>query len=144
MSEELLAEAEKALASIVETLDELIAESGGVYGLHLNGDGAPWSEITEGGRFEGWLLPLETARATLAKLREAKANSHPSPGPGGYSPDEFSCTAEQMREAAARVAVEARDIALVHSNEGVYQREIRPPCALRIAEAIRALPLTAK
>ena len=32
--------------------DDLIGESNGVCGLHLNGDDAPWDEIVEDGRYE--------------------------------------------------------------------------------------------
>ena len=46
---------------------DLIDESEGVAGLHLNGDLAPWSELTDGGRFEEWLCGLEKARADLQK-----------------------------------------------------------------------------
>lgn len=55
----------EALTHLVRSLDELIAESGGVYGLHMNGDPAPWSSLTEGGHFEEWLIELERARAAL-------------------------------------------------------------------------------
>ena len=34
----------------------LIDESGGVYGLHDNGDSSPWDELLAGGRFECWLI----------------------------------------------------------------------------------------
>lgn len=44
------------LQRIVQDFDNLIGSSGGVYGLHLNGDPAPWSEIMPGGRFEDWLI----------------------------------------------------------------------------------------
>lgn len=40
------------------SLHDLIDDSEGVVGLHLNGDVAPWEELMEGGRFEEWLLPL--------------------------------------------------------------------------------------
>ena len=49
----------------VEELDELMAKSAGVYGLHLNGDPAPWDEIDEGGSFMGWLTKHNAARALL-------------------------------------------------------------------------------
>lgn len=41
-----------ALANLLDEVQDLIGESYGVAGLHLNGDVAPWSEIEEGGRFE--------------------------------------------------------------------------------------------
>lgn len=56
-----------ALTGLVRSIDDLISESYGVAGLHRNGDVAPWSELTEGGRFEEWLLALVSARAAIAK-----------------------------------------------------------------------------
>jgi hypothetical protein len=32
-----------------------------VYGLHLNGDGAPWDSLRTGGFFEEWLLDFDKA-----------------------------------------------------------------------------------
>ena len=60
-----LAAAREALRTLLGNIDALIAESQGVSGLHLNGDVATWDELTDGGRFEGW-LPLAHARAALA------------------------------------------------------------------------------
>lgn len=37
----------------------------GVYGLHLNGDVSPWSELEEGGRFER-LSSMSRAREAIA------------------------------------------------------------------------------
>lgn len=54
------------LRGLVGEIDDLMAESQGVCGLHLNGDHAPWSEIEQGGRFER-LHHLAAARALLAK-----------------------------------------------------------------------------
>lgn len=39
----------------------LINSSQGVYGLHLNGDGAPWDSLRTGGQFEAWLLDFDIA-----------------------------------------------------------------------------------
>lgn len=39
-------------SGLVDDLDNLMGESSGVYGLHLNGDGAPWNELVAGGQFE--------------------------------------------------------------------------------------------
>ena len=36
-------------------VEDLLSSSKGVYGLHLNGDGADWSELVSGGRYEEWL-----------------------------------------------------------------------------------------
>lgn len=47
---------------LTESFATLMEHSTGVAGLHLNGDVAPWSELTEGGRFEEWLLPLSEPR----------------------------------------------------------------------------------
>jgi hypothetical protein len=57
----------EALSHLVHSVDDLIAHSGGVYGLHLNGDPAPWDSLTVGGRFEAWLMQLEEARAAIAR-----------------------------------------------------------------------------
>jgi len=59
--EEITDAAREALLS----LDELISSSGGVYGLHLNGDQAPWDELCVGGRYEGWLIAFDRLRAAL-------------------------------------------------------------------------------
>ena len=56
-----------ALAALVGEIDGLIDESGGVYGLHLNGAPAPWSQILEGGHFE-CLCSLSDARRLLAGM----------------------------------------------------------------------------
>ncbi len=56
-----------ALEDLVMDLDALVAESDGIYGLHLNGDGAPWDEILPGGQYEH----LGSLRRARAVLREA-------------------------------------------------------------------------
>lgn len=58
------AEAERdALKARLEKLTSdiriLIDESSGVYGLHMNGDPAPWGDLLSGGRFEEWLGSLD-------------------------------------------------------------------------------------
>ncbi len=58
-----------ALKKLLGDIDSLIAESGGVCGLHRNGDDAPWSELVDDGRFGDW-LPLEHARAALKAAKE--------------------------------------------------------------------------
>ena len=47
-------------------VQDLIAESRGVYGLHLNGDKSPWNEIEQGGWFER-LVTLPEALAAIAE-----------------------------------------------------------------------------
>ena len=46
-----LAACEVKQAALQEIID-LMSESYGLTGFHLNGDIAPWSEVEEGGRFE--------------------------------------------------------------------------------------------
>ena len=48
-------------------MQDLIDESYGVYGLHLNGDESPWSELEQGGRFER-LITLNEARAAINEV----------------------------------------------------------------------------
>jgi predicted Rdx family selenoprotein len=59
----------EAAEAVLSDIDALIAESEGVYGLHGNGDLAPWDELTEGGPYEEWLISLETLHAAIAKAR---------------------------------------------------------------------------
>lgn len=54
------------LAELVHDVEELVAHSGGVYGLHLNGDPAPWSDLLSGGRYGQWLEQLEKAKIVLS------------------------------------------------------------------------------
>jgi hypothetical protein len=55
-----------ALINLLADVETLVSESTGVYGLHLNGDPAPWEELLEGGRFE-WVTTLASAHAAIAK-----------------------------------------------------------------------------
>ena len=55
----------EALQALLDEVDGLTGESQGVYGLHLNGDPAPWDELLPGGRFER-LSSMDEARAALA------------------------------------------------------------------------------
>lgn len=68
MSKEIWTE-KAVLRKIVSDLDDLIASSEGVAGLHRNGDIAPWEELTEGGQFESWLSSLEVARGVLEQTQ---------------------------------------------------------------------------
>ena len=40
---------------------DLMDNSSGVDGLHLNGDIAPWNELRTGGRLEEWLVAFDEA-----------------------------------------------------------------------------------
>lgn len=56
-----LAEALKALTNLVQEIDDLVSESEGVAGLHLNGDVAEWCDLLPGGPYER-LTSLDDAR----------------------------------------------------------------------------------
>lgn len=49
----------KRLRKAVAAVIDLINESHGVAGLHMNGDVAPWDELRTGGRFEDWLRDFD-------------------------------------------------------------------------------------
>lgn len=66
---ERLPEIVERLEKLTEAINDLIGNSFGVDGLHMNGDIAEWDEITVGGRSEGWLLPLDDAERTLSTLK---------------------------------------------------------------------------
>lgn len=46
---------------------DLMIESDGVVGLHLNGDVAPWDELRQGGSCEAWLWDFDDALAGGSK-----------------------------------------------------------------------------
>ena len=48
----------RELEAAVDAVRNLINNSEGVAGLHLNGDVAPWDELMEGGEYEAWLDAL--------------------------------------------------------------------------------------
>ena len=67
---ELIEQQSAALKLAREALGEvqdLIGESHGVYGLHLNGDESPWNELEQGGEFER-LTSLHEALAAIDSL----------------------------------------------------------------------------
>jgi len=49
------------LQSGLNAVSNLIADSQGVSGLHMNGDVATWDELRTGGSFEEWLAPFDDA-----------------------------------------------------------------------------------
>jgi hypothetical protein len=61
----------EAAGQVLTDIDDLVASSQGVAGLHLNGDVADWRDILEGGVFEEWLMSVEALRATLIALKPA-------------------------------------------------------------------------
>jgi hypothetical protein len=61
---EFRAEVEGEMARLragIEAVEGLINDSQGVYGLHLNGDCAPWETLRTGGQFEDWLIDFDKA-----------------------------------------------------------------------------------
>jgi len=58
----------KAAITALHDLDDLVANSEGVSGLHLNGDMAPWSEIMDGGAYGAWLQSVERLREAIHAL----------------------------------------------------------------------------
>ena len=68
---------EAALMGLVDDIEGLMSESGGVYGLHLNGDHSPWSELEPGGEYER-LTHLEIAQTIIASASPAKTEQSQS------------------------------------------------------------------
>jgi hypothetical protein len=65
-----------ALQRLHTDVESLIADSEGVYGLHDNGDPAPWDDLMEGGQFEDWIgTPLWAARNAWRDGQAALAKS---------------------------------------------------------------------
>ena len=58
----------KAAIAALHDIDDLVANSEGVSGLHLNGDMAPWSEIMDGGAYGAWLQSVERLREAILAL----------------------------------------------------------------------------
>ena len=67
-----LVEQNAKMREALEEVADLIGESSGVYGLHLNGDNSPWSEIEQGGRFERLTTLPEALAAIDAAMQEDK------------------------------------------------------------------------
>lgn len=65
--EELLHQMEIALRDVMKAIEDLVDDSHGIAGLHLNGDVAPWEELLEGGRFEEWTEPAFSNACNLLK-----------------------------------------------------------------------------
>ena len=58
-----LREENEKLRAGIKAVRELIDESFGVAGLHLNGEIAPWDSLEQGGTFEEWMLAFSEAEA---------------------------------------------------------------------------------
>lgn len=61
-----------ALEKACDSVCELIDNSCGVEGLHMNGDVAPWHDLRSGGRYEGWLVEFDEALELLQKYQQSK------------------------------------------------------------------------
>jgi hypothetical protein len=59
----------EAASIALHDIDDLIANSEGVAGLHMNGDVAEWESILAGGAFGAWMQSLEQLRAALAQFK---------------------------------------------------------------------------
>ena len=55
------------LVAGIKAVAGLMDNSSGVYGLHLNGDEAPWDELRTGGYMEEWLVEFDEA-LSIAEL----------------------------------------------------------------------------
>jgi len=53
----------------IQAVEDLISESRGVYGLHLNGDPSPWGELRSGGNFEEWLIEFDIALDVVGETK---------------------------------------------------------------------------
>lgn len=73
-SEDKLAKAAAVIlqaGTALQEVQDLISESSGVYGLHLNGDCSPWNEIEQGGRFER-LCTLPDALSAIEQYQKGE------------------------------------------------------------------------
>jgi hypothetical protein len=59
-----LDEAQEKLSKVVHCISDLIDNSEGVYGLHLNGDPSPWNSLLQGGRDEAWMIDFSEVAYT--------------------------------------------------------------------------------
>lgn len=57
-----------ALRALRKDIDDLVNQSQGVAGLHMNGDVAEWDSLLPGGTFGAWLASVEDADAVLARV----------------------------------------------------------------------------
>lgn len=88
------------IAALLKDIDNLIDESEGVTGLHLNGDVAPWDELLPGGRFERFTSMAETR----ARLAEDPAQAGPTEDDIDELCDLFNC--DSYAKPAIRRALE--------------------------------------
>jgi hypothetical protein len=58
----------------IDAVCQLMAQSHGVTGLHLNGDVATWDDLRTGGKMEEWLVEFDDAVKILPPIKEAYEN----------------------------------------------------------------------
>jgi len=58
----------EATKAFIHDVDDLIANSEGVSGLHMNGDVADWESLLPGGLFGAWLVSIDEFRAALRAI----------------------------------------------------------------------------
>ena len=63
----------ETLTKGLESIDMLIRESAGVFGLHMNGDPSPWSELHTSGRFGEWLMDFDLAMMDIEKNKQNRS-----------------------------------------------------------------------
>jgi len=68
-----LCEQAATLKTGILAVADLIDESRGVLGLHLNGDPASWSDLRTGGRFEEWLREFDEALELSRQIHSNEA-----------------------------------------------------------------------
>ena len=72
-----LNEASEKLNKVVHCVSDLIDNSDGVYGLHLNGDPSPWNSLLKGGRDEGWMIDFsEVAYTAIPPTNKGADSEH--------------------------------------------------------------------
>ena len=59
----------KKLVDGLEAVADLIHDSKGVFGLHLNGALSPWEELRTGGKYEEWLSKFDEAMKTIRTFK---------------------------------------------------------------------------
>ena len=60
------------LVAVRKDIDDLVENSRGVDGLHMNGNVAEWGSLLPGGCFSAWLATIEDADAALVEYPAAQ------------------------------------------------------------------------
>ena len=70
--DEVIARLVEAVDVTLHDIDDLVANSAGVAGLHMNGEVAEWEALLDGGAFGSWLESVEKLRAALAAAKAVR------------------------------------------------------------------------